>query len=168
MFFCKLVCYDIAKLVFIGNEFKGQFDVKLRAYNIKHILTSSPEIKANFIERFHRTFRDKLKRRITFYKDSNWTNNYQNLIDSYNSTPHTSLNGLAPNEISSHNSASIFYHQYSKYFNDAALSNYKVPVKYKVGDLVRVGVYKKFFKKLQMKLFQTNYFILLRLLNLIQ
>jgi len=75
------------------------------------------------------------------------------------------LNGLAPNEINSHNSASIFYHQYSKYFIDAALSNYRVPVKYKVGDLVRVGVYKKIFQKASDETFSDELFYITKVIE---
>ncbi len=124
-----------------GNEFKREFNALLKTKSIKHILTSSPEIKANYVERFHRTFRDKLMRYMTYYSDENWLRVYKSIIESYNNTPHTSLNNIAPNEVNSKNVGELLAFM---------LKKVKSPLKehiFQVGQLVRIVSLKSSFAK---------------------
>jgi hypothetical protein len=125
-----------------GNEFKGAFNTLLKIHSIKHILTSSPEIKANYVERFHRTFRDKLAKHMTYYSNQNWTRVYKKIIESYNSTPHTSLlKNMCPNDVGPENVGDLL----SKMLKKCKSS--KKRVVFKVGQLVRITSLKKSFAK---------------------
>lgn len=124
-----------------GNEFKGEFNKLLKSHSINHILTSSPEIKANFVERFHRTFRDKLMRYMTYYSNENWTKVYQSIIKSYNDTPHRSLNNMAPNAVNSGNVGELLAFMLKQQKKCTKVN------KFKIGDVVRITTLKSGFTK---------------------
>lgn len=152
--------------MYLGNEFKGPLKRFLNETGIKHILTSSPEIKANFVERFHRTFRDKLSRHMTYYKQRNWTKVFQTIIDQYNLTPHSSLVGLAPNDVNLKNTPALFYRMYDRYFRDSSLSVLnKKKRKFDVGDPVRVAIKQKGFQKASDETFTDEIFHISEILN---
>jgi len=152
--------------VFIGNEFKGYFNKILNKHSIKHILTSSPEIKSNYVERFHRTFRGKLSKRIAFTKNKNWTKVFQQLIDTYNDTPHRGLFGVVPNDVTLENSPQLFFKMYDNDFREAAFMkiNYQNP-KFKLGDLIRVAIVKKGFEKMSSQSFTDEIFSIHRIID---
>lgn len=133
---------------------------------ITHILTSSPEIKANYIERFHRTFRDRLSRHITQFKKRNWINIYQKIIDQYNASPHSSLSGLSPNDVNKGNAPELFYSMYDKYFRDSAVSRLKRKKhKFNVNDIVRVAIQKKGFQKASNATYTEEVFYINKVMN---
>jgi hypothetical protein len=124
-----------------GNEFKGDFGRLLKRLNVEHVLTSSPEIKANYVERFHRTFRDKMRKRMTYYDDRNWTRTYKKLIASYNATPHRSLGSrAAPDDVNAEN-AGLFFSLMRRRSRRGVAADVREPLS--VGDPVRIAVLKR-------------------------
>jgi transposase InsO family protein len=123
-----------------GNEFKREFSKLLKINKIDHIWTSSPEIKANYVERFHRTFRDKLRKHMTYYSTQNWTKIYKNIVASYNNTPHKGIKNLAPNDVNSSNVGELLEYMLSQ-------QKFSGKGNFKVGDVVRITTLKKTFAK---------------------
>lgn len=124
-----------------GNEFKREFNSLLKNQNIEHILTSSPETKANYVERFHRTFRGKLSKYMTYYNTKIWLNSYQKIIDSYNNTTHRSLGNISPNSVNDKNVGALLENMLHK----SKIKTYKEQLK--VGDFVRITTLKAHFSK---------------------
>lgn len=61
----------------------------------------------------------------------------QDLVESYNETPHTSLNNTAPQNVTKANEADIWAHQYLKPVKTKSVK--LVPFHLKVNDMVRVS-----------------------------
>lgn len=137
-----------------GNEFKREFNALLKKEVIKHVLTSSPEIKANYVERFHRTFRDKLMKYMTYNNTNVWTRVYKKIIESYNNTPHSSIKHITPNNVSNENVGEILEHLLDKNQTD---DNEK---EFTLGDIVRISKYKRVFTKASKETFSDELFVI--------
>lgn len=141
-----------------GNEFKREFNAVLKSKGIKHILTSSPEIKANYVERFHRTLRDKLTKFMTYNNTQNWTKIYKFLIDSYNNTPHSSIMNIEPNNVNEQNIGEILKYKLKK-------NKFKKQsnVDFKLGDFVRISKLKRIFTKASKETFTDELFVITKI-----
>ncbi|KAJ8313288.1 hypothetical protein KUTeg_009161 [Tegillarca granosa] len=71
----------------------------------------------------------------------------QSLVDSYNATPHRSLNFTAPKDVNQDNSADLFAYMYLRPRKDKTSSKKIASFKFKKGDLVRVSYAKYTFKR---------------------
>lgn len=82
-----------------GGEYTSRvFNQTLRRRNIKRILAFEPH-KAQIIERFFRTLKSKTYKMLQHTGDHRWPRHIQDIIYSYNHTPHRSLFGLSPSEV---------------------------------------------------------------------
>lgn len=125
-----------------GVEFYNQHVRKLfRHLNIIHFSTDQ-ELKAQIVERFNRTLREKINR----YRTANNTMLYHDvlpdLIHAYNSSPHSSLGNYAPAEVTPQNEQMIREIQYGPYLRSEAPDP-----KFKIGEIVRAARVKKGLKK---------------------
>ena len=121
-----------------GTEFTNKtFQAFLRKSRVRHFVTRS-ELKASIVERFIRTFKNVLWRYFTANRTLNYTRVLQDLVESYNSTFHTSI-GRSPQEVTHNNEEQVW----QKLYRD------DVPRKpsLSVGTLVRISKIRQRFQK---------------------
>ena len=63
--------------------------------------------KAQTVERFKRTLKNKLYKIMEHYRDSKWLPHLEAVIKSYNNTPHSSTD-VAPNHVTQENEENVF------------------------------------------------------------
>ncbi|CAF1155517.1 unnamed protein product, partial [Brachionus calyciflorus] len=74
-----------------GREFLNKpVQDYLKKMNI-HFYTKIFELKASVVERFNRTFKEKMWRYITYKNNNDYTKVLDNLVDSYNNTYHRTI-----------------------------------------------------------------------------
>ena len=127
-----------------GGEFMGRpFQDLLEDQGIDHIRAYG-SVKANYIERWNRTFQDKLYR----YTYENTTSKFSDVIDdlvkSYNTTVH-STTGFAPAQVTPDNALALYERVYIPILNKRA--NQKIPFSFEVGQLVRLSLARGRFKR---------------------
>jgi transposase InsO family protein len=127
-----------------GKEFLNRQFQNLCKENDIIFFTTNSDFKAAIAERFIRT----IKTKIYQYLDDSATNTYidqfQALIDSYNSTIHSTI-GIAPKDVNESNVPKVLNHLYGdRWFGGDKLRE----MKFKVGDFVRIsGVHGNIFRK---------------------
>src|SRR5215470_12474007 len=136
-----------------GKEFLNKHVQRVfKKYGIRHFFTHSPDIKAALVERFNRTFKTRLYRHLTSIGGKSYLPVLQKLVDSYNKTVHSALDGLTPEEASHPKN---FEQQWEHQNHDLLESRGKIkPIehshldtKFKVGDMVRISRSKTSFNK---------------------
>ena len=152
MFFAKQALKE-------GFEAMGKIPQKLQTdggpefmnYVVKDFLNSQDvilfatdqELKAQIVERFNRTIRNKIKRYMIAYGTFRYLDVLPQLVDSYNNSLHSSLGGIfTPASVNKDNERLVRHIQYGPY-----LAEKKRLAKFKVGDTVRVANYSKRLKK---------------------
>lgn len=125
----------------LGTEFYNKnLKTLLEQYNINHYSTYSTK-KASIVERFIRTFKNKLYKQFSIQGNYKWfKNTLSKVINDYNNTVHRTI-GLKPNEVNNYNKETIL----QKYRNTDV--SVKTKTKFKVGDPVRISKYKGTFEK---------------------
>ncbi|XP_063436452.1 uncharacterized protein LOC134717883 [Mytilus trossulus] len=148
-----------------GGEFKASVKQYLKKTGIHVFYTHNSQIKSNYAERVIRT----LKNRIYSYFMENQTYKYidvlQDLVTSYNNTPHQSLGGATPTSVTKKNEDEIRYVQYlarqkNKKPKKTTEQKNQKPIKmtkskkkkrpfykFNLGDHVRVSQLKRVFEK---------------------
>lgn len=127
-----------------GKEFLNRHFQTLCKENQIEFFTTHSDFKAAIAERFIRT----IKTKIYQYMDDNATNTYmdqfQALIDSYNSTVHSTIK-IAPKDVNESNIPTVLNHLYGeRWFGGDKLNQ----MKFRVGDYVRIsGVHGDIFRK---------------------
>ena len=114
-----------------GTEFFNSYfrDVMI-SQNINHFGTpTKTPWKTSVAERANRTIKTRIERAMQQSKSKNWLNICQQIVDSYNKTPHSS-HGLAPLDVTDENRATV----YKKLYPNSLMS---VECRLKVGDKVR-------------------------------
>jgi transposase InsO family protein len=124
-----------------GKEFLGAFQKYLKVKKIQQIFTKSKH-KASIVERFNRTFKDKLYRAFTQQGNTNYMNILPSILDSYNNSYHRSIK-TTPNLVTHKNEEEIFKNLYYDIFRQDT----PLKVKYPVGSYVRKALVKKLFEK---------------------
>ncbi len=128
-----------------GKEFYNkQVSAYFRSMGIIHFSTDQ-ELKAQIVERFNRTLREKINR----YKTANMTELYHHalpdMIFAYNSSVHSALGTYAPKDVTFRNESIIRQIQYGPYLAE----NKPLKPKFKIGDVVRVVRMRKGLKKVK-------------------
>ena len=131
-----------------GGEFKNKWVAKLlKDKNIYHHITLN-ETKANYVERLNKTLRSIIFRYLTKHRSKRYIDTLQDLVKSYNSTPHRSLNNIAPKDVNADNAANLWAYMYLKPKKkrkvDKSIKKGKKTIrrhlyKYKIGQLVRIS-----------------------------
>ena len=136
-----------------GTEFYG---APFRQVLFKHairLFTPSQDVKAQIVERFNRTLREKIAK----YAKLNDTLRYIDVIDAivngYNATVHSSLKQFAPKDVTPDNQDVVRKVQYSSYLNRR-----KRKFRFKQGDRVRVSKYRETFRRSRHHTFTTEIF----------
>ena len=120
----------------LGTEFKNKiFENELRKGKIQFYVTFS-ETKAAVVERFNRTLKGKMWKYFTHANTFRYIDILPQLLEGYNATPHSSLDGLCPVQINQTNQPKIWRKTFAEK---------RVPTifKYKVNDTVRITRDKK-------------------------
>lgn len=122
-----------------GTEFyNSEFKKVLSKYGINHYSTNS-ELKASIVERFNRTFKELLFRKMTEFNTNKWVSLLNNVLQQYNNRKHRTI-GMTPSQVNASNSALVL----------ERLATAKKGVfvqKFHVGDLVRISKSKTLFDK---------------------
>ena len=122
-----------------GLEFLNKsVQALLKKHGIHHFSTQNAETKASVVERFNRTLKTRMWRYFTKHQTWRYIDVLQDLVQSYNNTPHRSI-GMAPSQVSSQNQEEVWQRLYGH-------DGKGVP-KLRVSDRVRVSKYKGQFEK---------------------
>ena len=79
----------------------------------------------------------------------------QNVVESYNATPHRGLNGLSPNDVNKNNEADVWAQMYLK---KTDRKKTKPKFEFKIGDLVRISFTKQPFQRAYQEQYTTEVF----------
>lgn len=125
------------------NKVVGQYFKQNGVYH--HIARNNA--KANFAERVILTIKQKLWRYFLTKRSHRYIDIIQDIVSSYNKTPHRSLKTLAPEDVNETNSADLWAYLYLRpkdytQKTKKKIRLYKQHFFFKKGDLVRVS-YKK-------------------------
>lgn len=138
-----------------GREYLNKpFQEFLKKHNVKHFLRLS-DVKAALAERLIRTLKERLFKYFTANNTLRYVDVLQNLVKSYNSTIHSSLNGLAPNQITAKNEKKVWKQQYGEYLKKGGN---KGP--FQSGDKVILSKLRKTFDKGYQPNWTKEYFII--------
>lgn len=113
-----------------GQEFGGAFKTLMERRKIKHYHTFS-EMKASIVERFIRTLKTKLHKRMMMRASLRYIDILQSVVDDYNNTYHRTIK-MKPNQVT----------KAKEKFLLETVYKYERPVvkaRYSVGDYVRVS-----------------------------
>ena len=122
-----------------GMEFRNkEFQKLLKATGI-HSYEAKNDTKAAIVERFNRTFKNKMYRYLTAHNTFRYIDVLEDLVDSYNNTYHRSI-GMKPVEVNEKNSYSVL----RKLF---PINRRKQKPKFQVDDYVRISRKKRLFEK---------------------
>lgn len=123
-----------------GGEFHNRtFRQLMDDYGIKHFSTGN-ETKANYIERFHRSYKAHMWRYLTATNSRRYIDVLHDLTDAYNHSYHRSIK-MAPMDVTKSNEKKVFTYMYKQK---------QIPltaIKYRVGDAVRISKYRGVFRK---------------------
>ena len=125
-----------------GKEFYNRHVAKtLKEYGVRHFSTSG-DTKANTVERFNRTFKQRLYRYVTTFNTPTYLPALQALVKGYNASWHRSI-GMAPRDVNEGNAREVWERLYGQ------KSKKKTTQKsaFKVGDRVRLNKKHRPFKK---------------------
>jgi hypothetical protein len=126
-----------------GTEFRN---ARVRAFlqeeGTRWFSSENEVIKASLVERFNRTLRRKIHAYLTRFRDARYVDRLSDMVDAYNRTPHSALNGLAPVDVNSNNAADLFV---SMYEPDSTLERKKP--KLAPGDHVRTTKHRGAFER---------------------
>ncbi|MCG8031750.1 MAG: hypothetical protein JAZ03_06205 [Candidatus Thiodiazotropha taylori] len=138
-----------------GSEFSNQYFKKyMKTMNIYFFTTNNPP-KSNFVERVQRTLKERLYRMMRHKRTYRYIDELQNVVASYNETPHRGLSGMAPNDVNRNNEADVWAEMYLKK-SDRRIG--KPIFQFKTGDLVRISFTKQPFQRAYQEQFTTEVF----------
>lgn len=115
-----------------GKEFyNSQMKVFLRQHDVI-LFSTDQELKAQIVERFNRTIRDKIKKYMRSAATLRYIDALPHLLHSYNYAKHRSLHGFSPAQVTKENEKTVFNHQYNPYLVKTFQGH-----RFKLGDHVR-------------------------------
>lgn len=138
-----------------GSEFSNQWFKKyMKDINIYFFTTNNPP-KSNFVERFQRTLKEKVYRFMRHNRTYRYLEHLQDIVASYNATPHRGLNGLAPDEVNENNEADVWAKMYLKKSQKPIA---KPVFHFKLNDLVRISITRQPFQRAYQEQYTTEVF----------
>ena len=123
-----------------GAEFNNSLFKKVLKKRGIHCYVTFSEQKAATVERLSLTIKHRMHRYMTHANTFRYIDVLQDLITSYNASPHSSLSGLTPNQVNGRNQLKVWEQNY-------ATPNHKLQFKYNIGDTVRISRDKGIFAK---------------------
>ena len=123
-----------------GKEFLNKsFQELLKQKGIEFQVCRNPDVKCSVVERFNRTLKTKMYKYFTYKNSYRYIDVLQKFLTAYNNTIHSSM-GMAPSKINETNVLSVWQRLNSKQVKQK-------PVKFKVGQTVRISKEKMRFAK---------------------
>lgn len=109
----------------------------LKNEGVQYFTTQNSETNANYAERVIKTLKNIMYRYFTEKRNHRYLDVLQDIVKSYNSTPHRTLNYIAPKNVNKENETDIWGFMYLK---PKKITSTKVgKYQFKVGDLVRIS-----------------------------
>lgn len=128
----------------MGKEFyNSHFQKLMKRYHINHYSTFS-HLKASIVERFNRTFLNKLWQQFSLQGSHKWLSLIDVIVYNYNHTKHRTIK-MRPIDVNVSNEAAILKNIYGQMKKTVIKTN--KPQKFNVGDYVRISKYKSVFEK---------------------
>lgn len=87
----------------IGSEVINKDIKKFMKKEKIYLFNTKSNNKANYAERVIRTLRTMIFRMLRYQRNYRYIDHLQDIVNSYNNSPHRSLNGLSPSEITKQN-----------------------------------------------------------------
>lgn len=125
-----------------GKEFNNNImKMFLKNQGIYYFTTQNSDTKANVVERVIKTIKNMMYRYFTKQRTHRFVDVLQDIVNSYNATPHRSLNNIAPKDVNEENEAGIWAFMYLKPKKMKLKMKQNLPPKYnfKIGDIVRIS-----------------------------
>ena len=127
-----------------GKEFYNKHVTKvLKDHNVHHFSTAG-DTKASVVERFNRTFKQRLYRYMTTYNTPGYLSALPSLVRGYNASFHRSI-GMAPDDVNDRNASDVWERLYGDKKKKKKKKKKKAALK--VGDKVRLNKKHRPFKK---------------------
>ena len=127
-----------------GKEFYNKHVTKvLKDHNVHHFSTAG-DTKASVVERFNRTFKQRLYRYMTTYNTPSYLSSLPSLVKGYNASFHRSI-GMAPDDVNDRNASDVWERLYGDKKKKKKKKMKKAALK--VGDKVRLNKKHRPFKK---------------------
>lgn len=123
-----------------GKEFwNKQFQDLCKKYKINLYSTYSV-LKATIVERLIRTIKNLIYKKFSLRGQYKWFDILQEVITTYNNTPHSTIGGIKPLNVSKSNEKKILssFYTYPKIYPRQ---------RFRIGDFVRISKYKNIFAK---------------------
>ena len=128
----------------VGSGFNNKYLRKYMKDNDVYYFTTQNRPKANYVERVQKTIKVMMYRMMRKNRSYRYIDQLQNIVSSYNASPHRSLGYLAPNEVTKQNEADIFAYMYLR---KPTKFQKKKQYNLKRGDLVRITHMKHPFRR---------------------
>lgn len=127
-----------------GKEFyNSHFDTLMKQHNINHYSTFT-KLKASIVERFNRTFLNKLWQQFSLQGSHEWLTHFEKILDTYNRTKHRTIK-MRPIDVNAKNQKSLLRTVYKKQKKSQQLKQHRP--KFRVNDYVRISKFKNIFEK---------------------
>ena len=123
-----------------GSEFLNRVFQKFLRDNNIDFFTVNSGLKASVVERFNRTFKNKMYKYFTYKNTLSYIDALPQLVKSYNNTYHRSIK-MKPSQVTKANEAKVWE---TLYVDDV---HKRVRFKFQVGDRVRISKAKRLFEK---------------------
>ena len=121
----------------LGKEFyNAPIEQYLTSLGVKHFSTNNAEIKAGLVERLNRTISTKLFRYLYHKGNRRWIDVIQDLITTYNNSPHRTLGFRPPDTVTKENAdefADVIYAKNKMRYLHKRIGTHT----FKLGDYVR-------------------------------
>jgi len=147
-----------------GKEFiNSVFQSFLQCNKINFFTTNNADIKACIAERFNRTLKSKMWRYFTQNNTRRYVDVLQQLLDSYNSTSHSTIK-MSPVDVNDSNLLEVYHNIYGH--NHPSISSKMAGrYKYMVGDHVRISKQKAVFEKGYVGNWTEEVFVITQIIN---
>lgn len=136
-----------------GGEF---FNVHVKTLLDKHkikLFSVSSDTKSALVERFNRTFKNRMFRYFTKHNTYRYIDILQDLVNAYNKSKHRII-GMAPVSVTKENEKELWNKQYKNEFTKHA------KFKFEIGDKVRITKLQSIFAKSYLPLWSDEYFMI--------
>ncbi|XP_062571174.1 uncharacterized protein LOC134233207 [Saccostrea cucullata] len=138
-----------------GGEFKNNLLQNYLKGEGVRLIFANQNSKASIAERVIRTIRGRFYRYFQRNRTYRYVDVLTDIVRNYNSTPHRSLNGLAPKEVTKENEADVWANLYLKNIKtrgkekqvERKKKQRRIKYRYKVNDLVRLSHLKHIFRR---------------------
>ena len=120
-----------------GGEFNNNImKTFLKNEGIYYFTTLNSDTKANIVERVIKTIKNMMYRYFTKLRTHKYIDVLQDIVNSYNATPHKSLNNIAPKDVNKTNEADIWAYMYLK---PKPIKMKARKYRFKINDMVRLS-----------------------------